>query len=70
MEFAEESYNVDNKTELIKAGLKFKYPGKYNELAFPINGTVIEIKQNNDSANGKILFLHMVKHVVAYATLL
>ena len=70
MEFAEKSYDIRNKNNQIKAVLKLKYPGKYNKSAFPINGTVAEIKGVNDSANGKILFLHMVKHVVAYATLL
>ena len=65
MEFAEESYDVYNKNDLIKAVLKLKYPGKYNESAFPINGTVEERKGVNDSANGKILFLHMAKHIAS-----
>ena len=58
-------YEVDkNNPETPTLRLR-KYPLGYPNTSFPISGIVKEIKRVNDTANGKVLFLHMTEHVAS-----
>ena len=59
-------YEVDDKNKPETPVLMIReYPTEYPSEIFPINVTITEIKRVNDTANGKVLFLHMTKYVAS-----